>query len=256
MIIGKYANISQSAIIGPHVKFEVGDGTVIGAGVRILGHGYVKFGDYCKVHDGCFINTADTGAVVFGHNCWFGERTVLDGTGGLYGGNNIGAGIGSHLYTHIAHGDTIEGCRFYSKKEMHIGDDVWFVGQCLVSPIEAGTKSMAMLGSVITKDMLANHIYAGMPAKDITDKVGVPWVDVPVDQKLTKLQAYIDEFCKSNNTTCIVACIDLPRIHDRDPDKTYVSVGSRLYTKTGSIIEHEFMKWLVSYKGRFFPEEK
>ena len=30
---------------------------------------------------------------------------------------------------------------------------------------------MALVGSVITKDMEANHIYGGAPAKDLTDKM-------------------------------------------------------------------------------------
>lgn len=56
---------------------------------------------------------------------------------------------------------------------MVVEDGVWFVGHCLVSPIRAKARSMAMLGSVVTKDMDHNRIYAGTPAKDITDKVGM-----------------------------------------------------------------------------------
>ncbi len=69
-------------------------------------------------------------------------------------------------------GDPLQGCRWESSKPMVIEDDVWFVGHCLVSPIHAKAKSMAMLGSLVTKDMEANRTYAGTPAKDMTEKLG------------------------------------------------------------------------------------
>ena len=40
---------------------------------------------------------------------------------------------------------------------------------------------MAMVGSVITRDMLPNHIYAGVPAVDMSENSGInlrsaPWI--------------------------------------------------------------------------------
>lgn len=259
--ISKHASVSPDVIVSSGVQLEVGDGTVIGPGVRIIGRGLVRFGDYCKVHSGCFVNAGDGGSVEFGHNCWFGERTVLDGTGHLCGGNNIGAGIASHLYTHIAHGDVIEGCKFQSKKEMVIEDDVWFVGQCLVSPIRAGAKSMAMLGSVITKDMEPNHVYAGTPAKDITDKTGAPWINVPVVAKFDLMRSRVDEYCSMiepdfsvDVRDCIVPCIGYPI--ELKPSVTYFNVATRRYTKRSTQAERAFLSWLTSYKGRFTPEDQ
>jgi len=49
-----------------------------------------------------------------------------------------------------------------------VGNDVWFVGHCVVSPVVVEDKSMSM--SVITKDMKYNEIYAGAPAKPISEK--------------------------------------------------------------------------------------
>ena len=56
---------------------------------------------------------------------------------------------------------------FLNEKPMNIGKDVWFVGHCIVSPINAADKSMAMVGSVVTKDVPPFAIVAGSPAKII-----------------------------------------------------------------------------------------
>lgn len=252
-----YSYVDPSAKIDKNVSLELGDMTTIGPGVRIVGNGRVKFGDYCKIHDNCFINTGPNGYVEFGHNCWFGERTILDGIGGLKGGNNIGIGIASHLYTHIAHGDTIEGCRFKSSKMMTIEDDVWFVGQCLVSPIHAKAKSMAMLGSVIVKNMDSNRVYAGSPAIDITDKIGAPWEVRTAQEKFVMLEEMKLQYMKLNNINeefSIESCYDIPPLEERRLGTTYISVNSRKYTKLLTKTERDFMSWLTSYRGRFIPE--
>jgi acetyltransferase-like isoleucine patch superfamily enzyme len=259
MNVGHRTVIDPTVEISPNVDFTVGDGSYIGPDVHIVGSGTVKFGDYCKIHAGCFINVGHGGHVTFGHNCWFGEQTVLDGAGGLTGGNNVGAGIGSQLYTHIAHGDVIEGCLFESRSAMVLEDDVWFVGQCFVSPIHAGEKSIALLGSVITSNMTPRGVYAGNPGRDITDRIGSGWTFRSPKTKLKMLQARIEEYCAlfperaKMARSCIVPCLKYPR----KPDTTisYFNSSTRKYTKRLTEVEFLFMSWLTSYKGRFTPED-
>jgi acetyltransferase-like isoleucine patch superfamily enzyme len=256
---GHRAIVDESVVVSPHVDLTIGDGSYLGPGVHIVGQGKVVFGDYCKVHAGCFINVGHGGYVIFGHNCWFGEQTVLDGAGGLSGGNNIGAGIGSQLYTHIAHGDTIEGCTFESKSEMVLEDDVWFVGQCFVSPIYAKEKAIALLGSVVTKDMEARRVYGGNPARDITDRIGTAWVDREPQTKLELLHRRIEEYSTifpdraAKTRELIVPCLAYPTMIDKEV--SYFNVSRRRYTKRLSETEYQFMSWLTSYKGRYIPEE-
>ena len=42
---------------------------------------------------------------------------------------------------------------------------------------------MAMVGSVITRDMAPNHVYGGAPAVDLTAKVGPQFGPVTVDRR-------------------------------------------------------------------------
>lgn len=260
MITGRYCDVDPSVKVAGAVKVTIGDGVYVGPGVRFVGAGTVKFGDYSKVHDGCLIIVPHPHSVVeFGCNTWIGERTVLDGRGGLRASHNVGVGIASHLYTHIAHGDVLAGCKFMSEKPLNIGIDAWFVGQCLVSPVDVGEKSIAMLGSTITKDMEPNTIYAGVPAKEMTEKMGRPWDDRPASERMCVFNTYLDEYnhdlwlrghTKVDET--IKAVTEFPS--SVDSDITYFNVVTRTYTKRLTRSEVDFMKWLTSYKGKFTPE--
>lgn len=253
---GKGCFVGNDLIMSPNAKLILGDHVHIGLGVRIIGEGTVRFGDYSKVHAGCFITVPHPWSVIeFGCNTWIGERSVLDGRGCLRASDNIGVGIASHLYTHIAHGDTMAGCKFMSEKPLNIGKDAWFVGQCLVSPVKVGERSIAMLGSTITKDMLPNTIYAGVPAKDMTEKMGRPWNERPILERLTLFDQRVKEFCRLHQRQSInVVGVDnfsIP-IHD---EVSYFNVVTRTYTKKLLPDEVEFMLWLTSWKGRFTPEK-
>ena len=130
--IGCY--IDKSVIIMDGANVELGDHVYIGPNVKIL-PGNLKIGDYSKIHDGVYINPKKH--ILLGHLAWIGQNSILDGTGGITAGNFLGVGIGSSLYSHIRHGDILEGSLYEKDKELIIEDDVWFVGMCLVSPILA-----------------------------------------------------------------------------------------------------------------------
>lgn len=253
--VGTGCDIASDVKIASNVQLILGDHVSIGPGVHITGEGTVKFGDYSKIHGCCFINVQHQDSVVeFGCNTWIGERVVLDGTGGILASHNVGVGIASQLYSHIAHGDVMAGCRFMSKKKLIIGKDAWFVGQCLVSPCNVGERSLAMLGSTITKDMFPNTIYAGVPAKDMTEKMGRPWQDRSPGERLTLFNTFLKEYSHTWRTspTNIVGVITFPK--NMQNEVTYFNVTSRTYTKRSTPDEIEFMKWFTSWRGRFVPE--
>ena len=247
--IGKNSNI-QSPLDGCE-SYWIGDNVFIGPDVKISASKLVV-GDYTKIHQGTVIYTQEEvyrgGYVYLGHNNWFGQNCVLDGSGGLYCGNNVAAGIGSHLYTHISKGDLLEGSRFNGTKEMRLGDDVWFVGMCLVSPIVAGNKSMAMLGSVVVKDMVENHVYAGSPAKDMTDRFGHAFEEVDVKTKRERLRQMIEEYDKG-----LLGSIVIKEDGGRHEEKTVFNVVDRTYTKRGTVDEVGLMQHLIRFRAKFVP---
>lgn len=256
----KNKNIGINSKIHSSVEFSnlnsltIGDNVEIGENVKFVGGGDVYIGDYSKIHRNSLFIARNL--IRLGHCSWIGERCTIDGTGKLIAGNFLGVGIGSCLYSHIQHGDVTEGSRYDRKSELIIGDDVWFVGECFVSPVIAKNKSMAMLGSVIVKDMEENHIYGGNPAKDLTEKIGKPWKEVTTEEKIDRVKALILEGCKEMNIDIDrFEVVDFLSSEHSDFGKTYYALGSREYTKTNSEDEIKMNNWLFSSKAKFIPKD-
>lgn len=248
MKIGQHTRIADDVDFGD-ADVEIGDCVEIGPGVKVIGSGPLKIGDYSKIHRGTFINAS--GRVILGEQTWIGERSVLDGTGGIVAGDFLGVGIGSSLYSHIRHGDLSYGSRYNSSGLLSIGDDVWFVGQCLVSPVTVGNRSMAMLGSVVTKDMEENHIYAGVPAKDITDKVGAPWNDYDIDYIYHSVRQHVMGGCLTLGLAEDQFAVVKSMPQNQNPFVTYYDVSTRTYTKRLSEEEIKLNKYLFSARAKF-----
>lgn len=233
-------------------KVYLGDHVEIHESVKFVGDGEVFIGDYTKIHAGTLIIAQ--GDMSIGEVCWIGQNSVLDSTGGLEMGNFVGVGIGSSLYSHIKHGDLSEGCNLVGEKRLVIGDDAWFVGQCLVNPVNVAPKSVAMLGSVVVKDMEFNHVYGGNPAQDITHKMGVPWEDeVDLGEKLKRVESLVEhgrqKFGLDIDDHDYRVVVGMPE--ELEPGVTYYDVDSRTYTKTNYIGEVQLNKWLFSARAKF-----
>ena len=240
--------------IGKNVRIEVddleiGDGVYIGDNVVIEGP-KVRIGDYTMIRENTTIGgRAETS---IGMCCWFGPGCILNATDKLTIGNGVGIGAHSQLWTHMRFGDTLQGCRWDSNKPMVIEDDVWFVGHCLVSPVHAAARSIAMLGSVVVKDMAENRTYAGFPAKDVTDKFGPQYKEVPVAEKYATLQRILDEFREERGRDVAIEVVDRWPAQEAE-DVSYFNVATREYTKRLTEDEIAFMlKLLVPIK--FYPK--
>mgnify|MGYP000935728480 CR=1 FL=1 len=180
---------------GTAQRVRLGDFCYIGSGVRIMTPAF-EIGDYSKIH------SRSTGhgdnPLIIGRNCWIGPNVKLDTMGGLTIDDNVGIGADSQIWTHLRFGDIVEGCRFFSEKNMYIPKDVWFVGHCIVSPVNIGEKSMALAGSVITREMLPNHVYAGVPASDMTARLGMQFRNRSIKQKFEIMSSLVDDFVEKN----------------------------------------------------------
>ena len=100
---------------------------------------------------------------------------------------------------------------------------------------------MAMLGSVITRDMLPNHVYAGVPARDVSDKFGFQFEKRTVDQKAAKLQELIDRFLQVH-PEYIGQLLVIRAPEERQDDICCFDVSRRTYTRTYSPAEIAFLK--------------
>jgi hypothetical protein len=148
-------------------------------------------------------------------------------------------------------GDTLQGCRWEWRKELIIGDDVYFGGNSLVGPITAEDQSLALMGSVVTHDMKRNRVYAGVPAIDITEKVGVHYEQVSDREKHQRLTAELDSFANGRDLSDQIQVVtEWPA--SMQEGISYFNVATREYTKRLSDIEVEFMLHLLM-PIKFYP---
>ena len=248
--IGKNTYISPKAkVVGLHTaepsSFIVGDNVYIGDDVQIICDDF-RMGDYGKLHHHSNVHGNH---IHIGHNAWIGQYTLIDGQGTVDIGDNFGVGFNGALYSHMKYGDTLEGCRFDSIAKLDIRKDVWLCGSHItMNPVVAHDKSMALAGSVITRDMEANHMYAGVPAKDITDKFGPQFVSVSVSQKMDRMNKFLLEFGSPQGIVIVENTSQF-----KDDGNTYFAVDTREYTKRLTDSEIAFMKFLLPSKGKFTP---
>lgn len=231
----------------PAKRIAIGDHCYIGEGVQIRCSDF-EIGDFGKIHH----QTSVHGYLPcrIGHNAWIGQFCIIDSIGGTTIGDNCGIGAHSQLWSHIKFGDTLDGCRFLSEKPMQIGKDVWLVGHCIISPIVAADRSMAMVGSVVTKDMAFNTIYAGSPATEISSRIGHQFVSVPLEDKLRLMDQYLQETGLGHKIR-IVSTRDEVKADD---EITYFVISTRTYTKRSTPDEIAFMKFLLPARAKFTPE--
>jgi acetyltransferase-like isoleucine patch superfamily enzyme len=246
--------LGKNVIIEPGVEVHcrrliLGDGVQIKSGTRVEMTDLVV-GDYTTINNYSLLT--GTNACRIGHNCWFGHFSIVDSIGTTRIGNGVGVGAHSQLWTHIYFGDTLNGCRFASHKPLIIEDDVWFVGHCIVSPVTARKRSMAMAGSVVTKDMEENHVYAGVPAKDVTDVLGAQFGTVSPEARRRKMEEYLGQFISvfrpRRNRIRIVDTIDLTQ-----KEYSQFSLTEHFYLKNLYPEEVDFMRFLRPTKAKFLP---
>lgn len=229
-------------------SITIGDHVYIGEGVQIRCSEFV-LGDYGRIHQ--FTTIHGYKPCTIGHNAWIGQFSLIDSIGGVSIGDNCGIGAHSQLWSHIKFGDTLAGCRFNSARPLTVGRDVWFVGHCIVSPITAADQSMAMVGSVVTRDMEANTIYAGVPAQSISAKIGPQFEEVSAADRVSRMQEYAEQAGVADHVVILrhpgEAC-------DRDlGGKSAFFVLTRTYMKRGTAAEVAFMKFLLPERAKFVP---
>ena len=240
----------KNVTLGPNCQtIKIGYGCYIGNDIYIDVQD-LHIGDYVTIHHGSVLHGVKC---TIGHNCWIGQYTILDSLGGLLElGNNVGVGAHSQLWSHMKFGDRLAGCRWYQKKSLRLGDDVWIVGHCIVTPITAAARSMLLVGGVAVDDMIANHIYAGSPAKDVTDKLGQQFRDVDMDEKKKMMKEYIDEYKQNGHALDFIKFVDNFDV-ELDQNCTYFNLITREYKPRYTDEEYEFMRFLLYDKAKFIP---
>ena len=272
--IGKFTRVDEGAqivFIKPgHVT--LGDYCSIGPGVKLVcSGGDVTIGDWTTFHDHCLVLGGE--GVTIGPHCWFGQNCVIDGSGGITIGRGVRVGMYSQLWSHVASGEQIEGCTLFGERPVVIEDDVWLVGSCIVaSGVTLGRRTVALIGSNITKSWPAGSVLAGTPA---ASKPGLSFYkDITLDEKWTLLKAWIrlasteigvQVEVKSPHTLLVHSPADLnghqvafvrdateaSLLRAHQIDLTVCCIEDKSYNKRLNATEQRMLKFLAGNKARF-----
>ncbi len=246
--------IGKNVTFGKNVVFNckrvrIGDGVIFHSNIT-FDCDVLEIGDYGTIYSNCFF--PGPGELRIGHNFWLGLGAIIDSQGQTTIGNNVGVGAGSQLWTHIAFGDVMYGARFHGTQPLVIGDDSWLVGHCLVSPVNIQPKSIAMLGSVITKDMKENHCYAGVPAEDLTSKIGPQFKVTSIEERKAYMQKRLAEFSCVYDIQGLDQYVRVVGQPEVISDVIVFNVADRTYTKQGSEMEYKLIRFLLP-DAKFLP---
>lgn len=138
-------------------RFRVTDGGVIvlGAAVSVdryaditVKRGKMRIGSGTYVGQGSVICSRDS--IFIGDNCLIAERVTIRDQD-----HNFGIGL-------------ITSEAGFSTSPICIGDNVWIGANCTITKgVTIGSNSVIAANSVVTKDVPANAVYGGVPAKAI-----------------------------------------------------------------------------------------
>lgn len=277
--IGKKTELGENVTIIFHKKANVfiGDYVRIGKNVKIIcDGGDVFIGDWTTLHDSVLV-LSKTGVRIAEH-CWFGQNTILDGTGGLVIENGVRVGMYSQIWTHVAAGEQIEGCVLYGERPVKIESDVWLVGSCIVaSGVSLGRRTVALIGSNITKSFPALSVIAGTPAQK-KENLNF-YKQISIEEKFRLLNEWVTQFkaeysCsneleiyRDDNKIVLTNFFDgqkevltflklLSQFEKYTPTlkETVCCIESKRYTKSFSKLEGDILKYLSNNKARFYQE--
>jgi acetyltransferase-like isoleucine patch superfamily enzyme len=126
------------------LRLEIGEGTAIQMGILLTTRGGVQIGDNSVINRGC----------------------TLDGRGKLFVGNNVN--ISQEVMILTAEHDVNHPFFAGIEAPVVIHDDAWISTRSMLLPgVTVGRGAVVAAGAVVTKDIPAYSIVAGVPARVI-----------------------------------------------------------------------------------------
>ncbi|MEO5687574.1 MAG: acyltransferase [Burkholderiaceae bacterium] len=257
-------------------RITIGDNCIINSGVKfVCDGGDVSIDDWSTLHDRCLVLSSQ--GVKIGQHCWFGQNSIIDGTGGMTIGNGVRVGMYSQLWSHVAAGEQMEGCTLYGRRPVTIEDDVWLVGSCIVaSGLTLGRRSIALIGSNITRSTAPATVVAGSPA---TVKPGLEFYKtLGLDEKWAMLQSWLHEIATEQDLLLDEISAGVLRFRTKEPSSTQelffacssadaaqlrqefaatvCCVEDKRYNKRLTPLECRVLKNLAGNRARFYRLEK
>ena len=171
------------------LRCRLANGSRVSPGAYVKGCGNVRVGAKCKIHDAASIDASrgpgidlgdqvtlnryaylqgDSGGIRLGQRVEINNYTIVNGAGGVDVGDDtlIGPGVRIISYQHrYAAGSTIRSQPALASP-IRIGRDVWIGANAVVlAGISIGDGAVIGAGAVVTRDVPAGAVMAGVPAQ-------------------------------------------------------------------------------------------
>jgi len=190
-----------------------------GRGVRISGTSSIQFGRMVQIGDYVNITAYGKGGLTLGNNVWIGSNSFIkvsfsfnDPGEYIYIGNNVGLGefahlggaggltigddciIGPYLSCHPENHNFFDNEKLIrmqgvTRRGINIGKNCWIGSKVtILDGVTIGNNCVIAAGAVITKNMPADSVIGGVPAKVIKSRREiVPAKDVKTELKTAML---------------------------------------------------------------------
>ena len=158
-----------TGLFEPQDLRSVGDGTVFEPGVLVFHPENVIVGAHVYVGHGAILKGYHAGLLAIGDGTWIGQQCFFHSAGGLTIGRNVGIGPGVRIITsqHAEAGRAVPVLHspvVFAPVVIEDDADIG-VGSVLLPGIRVGRGAVVGAGAVVTADIPAYAIAAGVPAR-------------------------------------------------------------------------------------------
>jgi acetyltransferase-like isoleucine patch superfamily enzyme len=148
-----------------------GDGVVFEAGVLVFHPDHVRVGDDVYVGHDAILKAYYQNELVIGRGSWIGQQAFLHAAGGIAIGERVGIGPGARIITSThelgpGDGPVMDGALSFGRVVLEDGCDIG-VSAVVMPGVTIGRGAQVGAGAVVTKNVGAGEIVAGVPARVI-----------------------------------------------------------------------------------------
>ena len=137
----------------------------------------IKKGAFCKIGkflccDGpLYLKLENDSTITIGNNCYFNHNCSITSLKEIKIGNNcmFGNNVTIVDHNHLIEKNNIHG-KSFTASPIIIGNNVWIgANTVILSNVTIGDGAVVAAGAVVTKDIPANEVWGGVPAKKIKE---------------------------------------------------------------------------------------